>query len=312
MPLRMFSMPKTTACIGVALASLLGVTRAQAPAGYELALVNLEGRKEVVALLPPNVFAPRVAPDGEHVAIETIETPAGGPRSARIWVAPLRDFAARRALPQAPSGPMNWAPMWSPDGTRIAFLVSSERPDALYWQRADGSGDLEHLLDARSAEGWAGGGSQLLYITLKGNGDYGIAMFDIMAGTSTSLIDHPESAQHSSNVSPDGRFIAYASNEAGRYEVWLEPLPQTGERHRITRDGGAHPLWSRDGRSLFFDRGQRLYRVELTLSENVRPAAPPVALPIEGFTQGEYRRQFDLMPNGREFLLLFPATSTVE
>jgi Tol biopolymer transport system component len=295
-------------CAGIGLVLILvRAAAAQAPAGYELTLVNLDGHKEVVAQLPASVFAPRVAPDGEHVAIEMIEAPADGPRRAQVWVAPLRDFGARRALPKAPSGPMNWAPMWSPDGQRIAFLVSSERPDALYWQNADGSGDLQHLLDARSAEGWTGNGAQLFYITLTGNRDYGIAMFDIKTRTSTSLVDLPGSAQHSSNVAPNGRFVAYASNETGRYEVWVEPLPQTGQRHQITRDGGGHPLWSRDGKSLFFDRDQRLYRVDVALGADVRAAAPPVALPIEGFTQGEYRRQYDLMPNGRELLLLFPA-----
>ena len=64
----------------------------------------------------------------------------------------------------------------------------------------------------------------------------------------TPVIDLPGSAQHSSAVSPDGKWMAYASNETGRYEVWIEPLPRTGARHQVTRDGGSHPLWVADGR----------------------------------------------------------------
>ncbi len=122
------------------------------------------------------------------------------------------------------------------------------------------------------------------------------------------VLDFSGSAQHSSNVAPDGRHFAYASNETGRYEVWVASFAQTGERHQVTHQGGGHPLWARDGGSIFFDRAHELYRVsvEIDMNETV-VVGEPVALPIKGFEQGEYRRQFDLMPNGRQFLMLFAA-----
>ena len=107
-------------------------------------------------------------------------------------------------------------------------MISGERPDAVYWRRADGTGEPEKLLDTRSAEGWMAGGSQMRYLTLTGNLDYGISVFDMATRTAKPLIDLPGSAQHSSAVSPDGRWMAYASNETGRYEVWLQPLPLDG------------------------------------------------------------------------------------
>ncbi len=73
------------------------------------------------------------------------------------------------------------------------------------------------------------------FLTLTGNGDYGISVFDMATRKTTRLIDLPGSAQHSSAVSPDGRWMAYASNETGRYEVWLEPLPSNGTRYQLTR-----------------------------------------------------------------------------
>ena len=153
------------------------------------------------------------------------------------------------------------------------------------------------------------GGTHMRFLTLKeqgGNRDYDIALLDMSSRTNAPLVGLPGSAQHSSAVSPDGRWLAYASNETGRYEVWLEPLPRTGARHQVTRDGGSHPLWLPDGRSLYFDRAQQMF--QLTLN----PAAPSsggdaIPLPIRGFAQGEYRRQFELMPNGRQFLMPFPA-----
>jgi Tol biopolymer transport system component len=200
---------------------------------------------------------------------------------------------------------MNWAPMWTPDGERLLFLASGDRPDAVYWRRADGTGDAEHLLDARSAEGWSADGAVLRFLTLVGNGDYGISVLDIASRAITPLIDLRGSAQHSSAVSPDGRWIAYASNETGRYEVWLEPLPPTTVRYRLTSDGGSHPLWLPDGRSIYFDRDRQLFQLALDL-DGPAPSGKPVPLPIKGFAQAEYRRQFDLMPNGRQFLVLMP------
>jgi len=121
----------------------------------------------------------------------------------------------------------------------------------------------------------------------------------------TLLIDLPGSAQHSSAVSPDGRWMAYASNQTGRYEVWLQPHPPDGKQYQLTRSGGSHPLWAPDGQSLYFDRARQLFQLVVNTRE---PASvgEPTPLPIKGFVQAEYRRQFDLMPNGRQFLVLMP------
>jgi Tol biopolymer transport system component len=287
-----------------ALTTLLsgGLARAQAPAGYELALVNVDGTKTVVGQLPPSVYAPRVSPDGKRIAFETRDLT--GPDGPRLWTAELSNLAARKVLPLV-VGQINWAPMWTLDGERLVFIVSGGRPDAIYWRRADGTGDAEHLIDTRAGEGWTAGGAQLRFLTLTGNGDYGISLLDIASRNVTPVVDLRDSAQHSSSLSPDGKWMAYASNETGRYEVWIEPFPSTGARHQVTRAGGSHPLWLPDGESLYFDRDHRMF--QLAVDTKAMTASPePVPLPIEGFAQAEYRRQFDLMPDGRRFLLLFP------
>jgi Tol biopolymer transport system component len=273
--------------------------------GFDLVLVDLDGGKTILGRLPPSVFAPRLSPDGKRVAFETRDR--SGADGARLWIADLSNLAGRQPLPN-PVGPIDWAPMWTLDSERLVFIVSNERGDAVYWRRADGTGTPEHLLDARSAEGWMPGGRQMRFLTLKeegGNRDYDIALFDTSSRTVTPLVGLAGSAQHSSAVSPDGRWLAYASNETGRYELWLEPLPRTGARYQITRDGGGHPLWLPDGRSLYFDRGQQLFTLAVNLAAPAS-SGDPVPLPIKGFAQGEYRRQFDLMPNGTQFLMLFP------
>ena len=83
------------------------------------------------------------------------------------------------------------------------------------------------------------------------------------------------------------------------------PLPPTAKRFQITTEGGSHPLWLPGGKSLSFDRGRQLFRVDLNL-DVPSASGSPVTLPIKGFAQAEYRRQYDLLPNGTQYLMLFP------
>lgn len=289
--------------VAVALAALAtSAARGQAPAAIDLALVDIDGTKRVVGQLPPSVYAPRISPDGRRVAFETRDT--AGPDGARLWTADLSNIAGRQPLPLV-AGAINRSPMWTPDGERFVFIVSGERGDAVYWRRADGTGNAEHLFDARSTEGWNGGTSQIRFLTLTGNNDYGLSLFDMASRTITPILDLPGSAQHSSAMSPDGRWMAYASNETGRYEVWIEPFPRTGARYQVTRGGGSHPLWLPDGQSLYFDRDRQMFRIAVN-TKDLSGRAEPTPLPIKGFVQAEYRRQFELMPGGRQFLMLFP------
>jgi Tol biopolymer transport system component len=162
------------------------------------------------------------------------------------------------------------------------------------------------VIDGRAAEGWYKGGL-LAFITRKDSHDYGISLLDLNTKKVTVLVDAPGSAQHSSRISPDGRWLAYASDETGRFEVWLEPLPQTGKRFQLTKQGGRHPVWSPDGKTLYFDQEGKMWRMDVMLDATSSRASEPVAMPISGFQQGEARRQFDLTPDGKAFLMLFPA-----
>jgi len=278
---------------------------APAPATFELALVDLQGQKKVLGTLPGSVFAPRLSPDGTRVAFELTEPPAAGqPQTRRLYVAELDQLDKRRALQLTITTTLNTAPVWSPDGDWIMFLASGNGSDALYKQHSDGYIQPLYVIDGRAPEGWYKGGL-LAFITLKDAHDYGISLLDLDTKKATVLVDVPGSAQHSSRISPDGKWLAYASDETGRFEVWLEPLPQTGKRFQLTRQGGRHPLWSPDGRTLYFDQDGRMFRMDVTLDAANTSASEPAALPISGFQQGEARRQFDLTPDGKAFLMLF-------
>jgi len=278
---------------------------------FELALVDMQGQKKVLGTLADVVVTPRISPDGKHVAFEAVDAEATkelGEQTVRIHVAQLDQLDKPRMLQATVISRHNQAPVWSPDGVQIVLAALGNSADALYWERADGGLQPIYLTDGRAPEGLFDGGHKLTYLTLKGARDYGISLLDMLTQKATTLVDRPGSAQHSSSVSADGRWIAYASDETGKQEVWLEPLPITGKRFQLTKTGGNHPQWSPDGKTLYFDQGGQMFRMSVTTGTDPK-AGEPAALPIKGFQQGEILRQYDLMPDGKGFVMLFPVSA---
>ena len=149
----------------------------------------------------------------------------------------------------------------------------------------------------------------LSYITLNtngGNADYDVWTYSFRDKKAAPLIQVKNSAQHSSRFSPDGKWIAYVSDETGRLELYVQPFPLTGARFQITKNGGGHPLWSPDGKELYFDNSARIFKVAIRTQPSFS-AGEPVLTPINGFVQGagNYRRQYDITPNGKQFVMLF-------
>lgn len=295
-----------TLAAGLGLAGSL-CAAAPNPATFELALVDMQGQKKVLGEVLSSAFAPRVSPDGTRVVFEqTDPASADTPELTRLYVAQMNDLGKRKGMQVTVTARTNAAAVWSPDGDWLAFVAQGNGPDALFYQRSDGWIQPKFLLDGRAFEGWYDD-DKLVFITLKGERDYGISMLDFVTRKVTPLIDLPGSEQHSSRISPDGKWIAYASTETGRQEVWVEPLPVTGKRFQLTKNSGRHPQWSPDGTRIYFDdQAGQVFVVEVAIAGGELRAGEPKALPITGFVQGPYRRQYDLTPDGKGFVMLFP------
>jgi eukaryotic-like serine/threonine-protein kinase len=277
---------------------------------YELALVDMQGQKKVLGTLPGSVVAPRVAPDGRRIAFEMFNTPEPGePQLTLVYVADMQGLDKKKAMQVTVIARQNTSPVWSPDGDWLAFRATGNAGDTIFWEKSDGWIQPKLLVDGRAPEGLYEGGARqmglMTFLTLKGDKDYGISMLDIETKKATRLVDLPGSAQHGSEISPDGKWLAYVSDETGRAEVWAEPLPQTGKRFQLTKNGGSHPQWSPDGSKLYFDQAGQIYQLNITGGAEPK-ASDPVALPIKGFVQDDMRRQYDLTPDGKGFVALFP------
>lgn len=263
--------------------------------GVQLVLIDREGRRTPVGSLPGATFAPRISPDGLEVVFDTQD-------DGHVWIAKLSDVAAKRRLT---TEGINRGPMWSGDGKRILYITDDQDAEALYWRPADGSGTPELLTKpARAPESWAPRSPGFSFITLGAAGDYDVWTFSLSDKRRVVFSDVPGSPQHSSHYSPDGRWIAYVSAETGRLEVYVRPAVGPETAVQVTKSGGGHPLWSPDQKELYFDNAGQMFAVAIS-TETTFKAASPVALPITGFIQGPLRRQYDLMPDGKHFLMMF-------
>jgi Tol biopolymer transport system component len=289
---------RTGLMVGSALvaAATATVFFAQQPRPLSLVLVDRDGRKTPIGFLPAHTFAPRISPDGKRVAYDAED---GG-----VWIAELSRDGANLSSPRRigrVSG--DHYPMWSAAGDQIVITSDEANQQALYIERADGTGTAERLATGRAPESWSAPNQMLSFITLSNY--YSIWTYSLRDKKAVALIDTPGVTQHSSRFSPDGKWIAYTSVETGRFEVFVQPIPRTGAKFQITKQGGGHALWSPDGKELFFDNNQQLFAVSVQ-TNGTFSSGTPVALPIRGFIQGDARRQYDIMPDGKQFLMMFP------
>jgi eukaryotic-like serine/threonine-protein kinase len=280
----------------VCLVAVIGVMLAQRGGpGVQLVLVDREGHRTPVGPLPAATFAPRISPDGLEVVFDT-------QNDGNIWIAKVSDIEAQRRLT---SEGINRGPMWSGDGKRILYITDDRGEEALFWRAADGTGTAELLTKpARAPESWSPRSPGFSFITLAAAGDYDVWTFSLSDKRRVAFANISGSPQHSSHYSPDGRWIAYVSAETGRLEVYVRPAVGSDAAVQVSKTGGGHPLWSPDQKELYFDNGGQMYAVAITTSPSFKAAAP-AALPITGFIQGPLRRQYDLMPDGKHFLMMF-------
>ena len=204
----------------------------------------------------------------------------------------------------------NHYPIWSADGQRLLFISVRNGQPAIYSQLATGAGMAERLTEtARAPESYSAVNQALSYITLNtdgGSADYDVWTYSFRDKKAAPLIQVKNSAQHSSRFSPDGKWIAYVSDESGRLELYVQPFPVTGTKIQITKSGGGHPLWSPDGKELYFDNAGRIFTVAIRTDPKFS-AGDPVQTAVGGFIQGpgNYRRQYDITPDGKRFIMMF-------
>jgi serine/threonine-protein kinase len=272
-------------------------------------LMDRSGKTTPLRAAPATWFNPAFAPDGRRLAMDIREG-----NQLDVWVYEWAgDTLSRLTLDPGEDR----KPVWTPDGLRIVF--SSNRAVAttpnLYWQRTDGTGEVQRLTDSKNRQfpwSWHPSGRFLAFTEV-----------NPQTGTDTMILpmDGDEASgwkpakpvaflnsrfiENFPAFSPDGRWLAYASNESGRPEIYVRPFPGPGGKWQISTDGGTQPTWSRTQHELFYGALNNRMMVSSYVVDGNSFRAEKSRLWSEAryMPREAGQRAFDLHPDGTRFAL---------
>jgi serine/threonine-protein kinase len=277
--------------------------------GRRLVWVDRSGREEPIGAPARSYQYPRLSPDGSRVALDIRD------EENDIWIWNL----ARQNLTRVTFNPgTDGFPVWAPDGERLFFTsVGFDNIARLFTQAADGSGRAERLLQSPNSQapmGISPDGKYLLIRDVNSKTAADIAMLSLADRHLTTLVQTPFEEQNP-DVSPDGRWMAYESNESGTTQIYVRPFPDVDQgRWQVSTTGGTQPVWSRSGRELFYVTGGRLQRGHGgTLRMMVVPTQtgtafssgnPKVLFAGPYAPTGAVGRTYDVSADGQRFLMI--------
>jgi serine/threonine-protein kinase len=267
--------------------------------------VNRDGREESLAAPARPYSYPRVSPDGTQVAVDVRDA------ESDIWVWSLE----RATLTRLTFDPLfDRFPLWSPDGRRIVF--SSQRDGSrgnVFWQMADGTGQPDRVVEDGNNNSqvfptsFSPDGMRLLVYGDPDNtqkDDVGIVSLEAGSTRVVTPLLKTMFDERNAEVSPDGRWVAYESDESGQLQVYVRPFPTVdGGRWQVSTSGGMQPLWARNGRELFYRSGDAVMSVAVESGAGF-VARNPVVLFKGQYAPSLSGRNYDVSPDGRRFLML--------
>jgi serine/threonine-protein kinase len=286
-------------------------TLAYIPAGNnevprKLVWVDRAGKEEPLPGPERTYQHPRISPDGTRVAVDALDQE----RDIWIWNG--------QTLTRLTFGPETQiSPVWWPDGRSLIFASGEATLTDIFRQAADGTGSMERLTEG--AKGWVptsvvpDGSEILLREVAQGSGTaIDLAQLRVSPAspaklnTPTPLVRTPFS-ERNAEVSPGSQWLAYESDESGRLEIYVRPFPDVnGGRWEVSTGGGRMPLWSRDGRELFYVSPEGAMMVSRVEAGRTWVATTPVQLFRSDymFATPANTRTFDIAPDGKRFLMI--------
>ncbi len=261
-----------------------------------LVWVDQRGSEQPVAPLHFPFQAPRLSPDGRRIAYVTQG------REWRVFVYDLDTGTNSRLTHEG----MSSRAIWTPDGERIVFLWYEALDLNLFSQPFDGSSPMKRLTTSEFDQypgSWASDGQTLAIVEDHSDTGSDIALLETSSGRVTPFLNSQFNETYP-EFSPDGRWIAYTSDESEREEVYVRPFPGPGMKHQVSSQGGVQPLWARNGRQLFYRRQDQVWAVDVRTDGGFSTGKPRLLFERPGYSPGHPTRSYDLSQDGQRFLMV--------
>ena len=237
---------------------------------------------------PRGYFSAALSPDGQKLAISVYAA------NDDIWVYHIvRGTLTRLTF----GGGNNGVPIWTPDGNHLVYLAEKGRAANIFWKPWDGSGVEERLTensDAQIPNSVSPDGKMLAFTQ---GGDIWILPMDKEQKPWQFL--QTQFSESQASFSPDGRWIAYRSDESGKNEVYVVSFPNREGKWQVSTGGGSNPMWSRSGKELFYVNVKKVMAVDVAAQATFSASVPKklFEVPLSDFGP------LDISPDGQRFIL---------
>ena len=275
----------------------------------DLALIDRSGGIEKLKVPAGPYETPRVSPDGKRIALGIDDG-----KRANIWI---YDLSSASSIRQLTFGGRNRFPVWTADSQRVAFQSDREGDPGIFWQRADGTDTAQRLTTpdrgvSHMPESWSRTQDRFLFAAFT-ELSYSSWTFSLPDKKAEPFIQGRSIFPLNAVFSPDGRWVAYAmyesntavDNPSGNTGIFVEPFPSTGAKYRIS-SRGLQPLWSPDGKQLFYSSGA-LFVVTVTTARGFEFSSrvqTPSPFQLSGPSAA---RTYDITPNGQQLIGIVPS-----
>ena len=279
---------------------------------YPVVWVDNEGKSSTLWETRGSYGEPTLSPDGSKLGISVFRDGQWD-----VWVYDIeREVATRLTFHDGYDADQ----AWTPDGKYLIFTSNRDGIESIYRKRADGSGEVERLVESEQAfyPFAVSSDNRFLAGEVQTGGNIDIAILPLDGSKEPEAFLASEFDDRYPAFSPDGRWLAYASNESGRYEVYVRPFPAAGGKWQVSDGGGAWPLWSGDGKRLFYRTNSGIEEVSVEASgESLSIGMPKVAVEgayrggMFGISVGAYIfGDYAVAPDGQRFVM-FPQDTDV-
>ncbi|HEY3176674.1 MAG TPA: hypothetical protein VGK94_13045 [Candidatus Polarisedimenticolia bacterium] len=250
-----------------------------------------------------------VTPDQKRIIYDQVGNASG---NVDLW---RRDLDGGPATRQTFDPGVDFYPVCSPADDKVIFTSLRGGRPATYLQDLSAPGSEKAILDTATtaiATDWSRDGRLIVYSVLHEESSWDVALMPL-AGGEPILAAATGAEERNARLSPDGRWLAYVSNESGRFEVYIQPLPATGARWQVSRAGGYQPQWRGDGGEVYYIApDKKLMAAEIRAEGSGLAVGEPVSLVetrIAGLQQLPQASQYGVGANGQRFLIVTPTVA---